>query len=87
MLRGTINTTIEYNPIGAGERVYLDGRLIVTTPGNGWHLVQPRVDFYLEAFDHRVPARIDVRASLLFFKTFAFRLSVAGNTVYDETVL
>ncbi len=84
-LNGTINANLEYNPMGSGERVYVDGQLIVTTSVFGWEVVQPHIDFYLEAFEHAVPASIDVRASVVcFFKTYGFRLTVAGKTVYDE---
>ena len=84
-MTGTINANVEYNPIGNGERVYLDGQLIVTTSVFGWEVVKPHIDFYLEAFEHAVPASIDVRASVVcFLKTYAFRLIVAGKTVYDE---
>ncbi len=84
-LNGSINTVIDYDPVGAGERVYVDGHLLVTTSGHGWRLVQPHIDFVVEAFGHVVLASIDVKASLFFFKTYAFRLQVAGKTVYDES--
>jgi hypothetical protein len=83
-LFGTIHAELRYDPIGFGERLFLDGRLILTTSAHGGNLVQPRVDFFLEAFEHAVPARIDVKASILFFKTYAFRLTIAGKTVYEE---
>ena len=87
MLSGSINAEVEYNPIGAGERVYVDGQLLVTTSGSGLSFVQPHIDFVLEVFGHFVLASIDVKASFLLFKTYAFRFTVAGKTIYDETAM
>ncbi len=84
-LTGSIVADIEYNPVGVGERVYVNGRLIVTTSGRGRALVEPHIDFYLEALQHAVPANIDVRASCWrLLRTVTFRLTIAGKTVYEE---
>lgn len=84
-LAGSIDAHIEYDPVGSGERVYVNGRLIVTTSVWGWSIVQPHIDFCLETFEHAVPASIDVKASFWrLLRTYAFRLTVAGKTVYEE---
>jgi hypothetical protein len=85
LLTGSIDALVEYDPRGNGERVYVNHQLLVTTSVWGWHLVEPCIDFFLEAFEHLVPARIHVRASLLLLlRTTAFRLEVAGRTVYED---
>jgi hypothetical protein len=83
-LTGNIEASIEYDPIGAGERVFVNGSLVAQTSGMGWSFVQPHIDFHLEALGFAVPASIDVKASIFFFRTYAFRLAVAGKTVYEE---
>jgi hypothetical protein len=85
ILTGSIDAHVEYDPIGNGERVYVNSELLVTTSIWGWNIVQPRIDFFLEALEHLVPARIHARASLLrLLRTTAFRLDVAGRTVYED---
>jgi hypothetical protein len=85
ILTGSINAHVEYDPLGNGERVYVNHQLLVTTSAWGWSIVQPRIDFFLEACEHLVPACIHVRASLLrLLRTTAFRIEVAGRTVYED---
>ena len=85
VLTGSIDADIEYDPRGIGERVYVNGRLIVTTSGWGWRLVTPHIDFLLESVQYSVPASIDVKASFWrLLRTTVFRLTVAGQTVYKD---
>ena len=87
LLGGSIPADIEYDPIGYGERVLVDGRMLVhTSPwGWGWETVQPHIDFQLKAFGYAIPASIDVKVSILrLLKTVVFRLTVAGKVVYEE---
>jgi hypothetical protein len=84
-LIGSIDADIEYDPRGNGERVYVNGRLVATTSGWGWNVVTPHIDFFLETFKYSVPASIDVKASFWrLLRTTAFRLTVAGQTVYED---
>jgi hypothetical protein len=83
-LTGTIEANIEYNPVGNGERVFVNGSLVARTSGWGWSAVQPHIDFRLESLEFAVPASIDVKASIFFLRTYAFRLVVAGKTIYEE---
>jgi len=83
-ITGNIEAAIEYDPTGSGERVFVNGRLLVHTSVWGWAIVQPHIDFRLEAFGFAVPASIDVKASLWFLRTYAFRLAVAGKTIYED---
>ena len=83
-LIGSIEANIEYDPVGAGERVFVNGSLVAQTSGMGWSFVQPHIDFHLEALGFAVPASIDVKASIFFLRTYAFRLTVAGKIVYEE---
>jgi len=83
-LTGSVEVPIEYDPVGAGERVFVNGSLVAQTSGMGWSFVQPHMDFHLEALGFAIPASIDVKASIFFLRTYAFRLTVAGKTVYEE---
>ena len=84
VLTGSIEANIEYNPIGNGERVFVNGSLVARTSGWGWSIVQPHIDFHLEALGFAIPASIDVKASIFFLRTYAFRLTVAGKSIYEE---
>jgi hypothetical protein len=87
VLAGSINARLEYDPCGNGERVYVNGQLIVTTPWWGPDLVVPHIEFFLETEEHLVPASIDVRASFWrLFQTTAFRLTVADRIVYQDSL-
>ena len=85
-LAGSINAEIKYDPAGQGERVFVNGKLVVTT--RYWHLsgnVAPHIDFHLETEEYAVPASIDVAASILrLLQLSRFELTVAGKTVYKE---
>jgi hypothetical protein len=83
-LTGSIEANLEYDPVGAGERVFVNGSLVAQTSGWGWSIVQPHIDFHLEALGFAIPANIDVKASIFFYRTNAFRLTVAGKTIYEE---
>ena len=83
-LTGSIEANIEYDPVGNGERVFVNGSLVVQTSGLGWSFVQPHIDFHLEALGFAIPASIDVKASIFFLRTYAFRLTVAGKSIYEE---
>jgi hypothetical protein len=84
VLTGSIEANVEYDPVGAGERVFVNGSLVTQTSGMGWSFVQPHIDFHLEALGFAIPASVDVKASIFFYRTCAFRLAVAGKTVYEE---
>ena len=83
-LTGSIEANIEYDPVGVGERVFVNGSLVAHTWGMGWSFVLPHIDFHLEALGFAIPASIDVKASIFFLRTYAFRLTVAGKTIYEE---
>jgi hypothetical protein len=83
-LTGSIEADIKYDPVRNGERVFVNGRLVTHTSPWGWEIVQPHIDFHLEALGFAVPASIDVKAPIFFFRTNAFRLAVAGKTIYEE---
>ena len=83
-LTGSIEANVEYDPVGAGGRLFVNGGLVVQTSGMGWSFVQPHIDFRLETLGFAVPASIDVKASVFFLRTYAFRLTVAGKIVYEE---
>jgi hypothetical protein len=83
-LTGSIEANIEYDPVGDGERVFVNGGLVVKTSGWSWSAVQPHIGFHLEALGFAIPASIDVKASIFFLRTYAFRLVVAGKIIYEE---
>ena len=83
-LTGSIEANIEYGPVGGGERVFVNGSLVAQTSGMGWSFVEPHLDFHLEALGFAIPASIEVKASMFFLRTYAFRLTVAGKSIYEE---
>jgi hypothetical protein len=86
VLTGDMDATVTYSGMGSGERVFLNGRLWAQTSIWSWQIVYPFVEFDLPARDRDVPARIDVRASLLpwRFGITRFGFSIAGCVLYDE---
>jgi hypothetical protein len=83
---GDCEGEIHYNGWEAGEAVFINQQL--RGRGSFWHfsIVSPRVDFLLDSWNYRVPAWIDVRATLALtlFRIKRFRLTIAGQVVYEE---
>jgi hypothetical protein len=89
VLAGDVDSTLIYCGMGAGERVYCDGRLWARTPTWSWSMkiVYPWVEFLLPTSNgDDLHAKIDVSASFApwRFGITDFRFSIAGEMLYDE---
>lgn len=84
---GSLEAEIYYDARFIGEQVYVNGRLRGQSVLWGLALVRPSVDFLVEGNQFRVPARVEVRASLslrTLVRLSRFRLWVAGRVLYEE---
>src|SRR5262245_21402738 len=86
LLTGDVETSLTYDAMHWGERVYLNGEVRARTSVWGFRNVFPRIEFTIPAPGADVSARIDVAASLNLRQMGIthFRLTVGRWAVYDE---
>jgi len=86
VLGGSLAAELLYDPVGHGERVYIDGKLRAKTSGwNFFRSVAPHIQFTIPSQWGLVPCQIHVAASLSnLLRLTRFELYVAGKRIYQE---